>query len=82
MHLTISILRIGLLGLFLFCALRAFPQVPTTQDCLGAIPICQEVYQEDKSPTGSGNYTNGSVKWDGTVAGEELDTGVYVWRIN
>ncbi|HMQ88327.1 MAG TPA: gliding motility-associated C-terminal domain-containing protein [Flavilitoribacter sp.] len=33
-------------------------QVPTIQDCLGAIPVCQEVYTESQSPTGDGNYHN------------------------
>ena len=36
----------------------AFSQVPTEQDCLGAIPICQSIYHETSSFTGSGNYTN------------------------
>ncbi len=31
-------------------------QTPTIQDCLGAIPICQEVYQETQAPVGMGNY--------------------------
>lgn len=33
-------------------------QQPTIQDCLGAIPVCQAIYQEDLSPTGDGNYPN------------------------
>lgn len=28
------------------------------QDCLGAIPICTEIYEEKNAPEGSGNYTN------------------------
>lgn len=31
-------------------------QQPTIQDCLGAIPVCQAIYQEDQSPSGDGNY--------------------------
>lgn len=38
--------------------LRLSAQQPTIQDCLGAIPVCQTVYSEDKSPTGDGNYPN------------------------
>jgi gliding motility-associated-like protein len=38
------------------CLLPA--QTPTIQDCLGAIPICQPVYSESQSPTGTGNYPN------------------------
>ena len=33
-------------------------QVPTKQDCLGAIPICQKIYVVDRAPSGSGNYPN------------------------
>jgi len=33
-------------------------QVPTTQDCLGAIPVCDYVYTEPFTATGSGNYPN------------------------
>lgn len=33
-------------------------QVPTTQDCLGAIPVCDYVYTELFTATGSGNYPN------------------------
>lgn len=33
-------------------------QQPTIQDCLGAIPVCQSIYEEDLSPTGDGNYHN------------------------
>jgi len=33
-------------------------QVPTIQDCLGAIPICQTVYTESQSPSGDGNYVD------------------------
>lgn len=31
-------------------------QVPTTQDCLGAVPVCTEVYGESTAPSGFGNY--------------------------
>jgi len=31
---------------------------PTIQDCGGAIPVCQDVYQELNSPLGEGNYPN------------------------
>jgi len=33
-------------------------QVPTTQDCLGAIPVCDYIYTELFTATGSGNYPN------------------------
>ncbi|RME92299.1 MAG: hypothetical protein D6772_17075, partial [Bacteroidetes bacterium] len=31
---------------------------PTIQDCLGAIPVCQSTYTEDRSPSGQGNIRN------------------------
>ncbi len=48
-----------LINLLLFMNLfTALSQVPTEQDCLGAIPICQPIYHETTSYTGSGNYLN------------------------
>ena len=46
--------------LFLLLAARSLPAqiTPTVQDCLGAIPICQQIYSETLSPTGDGNYNN------------------------
>ncbi len=31
-------------------------QTPTTQDCLGAIPVCDYIYEEDSTAAGYGNY--------------------------
>lgn len=31
-------------------------QIPTNQDCLGAIPVCQDVYSQPLSYVGDGNY--------------------------
>lgn len=33
-------------------------QVPTNQDCLGAIPVCQDTYNQPLSYQGTGNYPN------------------------
>ena len=45
--------------LFLLPALSLPGQVtPTVQDCLGAIPICEQIYSETLSPSGDGNYNN------------------------
>lgn len=33
-------------------------QTPTVQDCLGAIPVCQDIYIEENTYTGTGNYPN------------------------
>lgn len=57
--MQIKRIRRILLFLLLFAYFESgYGQVPTDQDCLGAIPICQPVYHEDSSYTGSGNYTN------------------------
>ncbi|MDP2722156.1 MAG: T9SS type A sorting domain-containing protein [Bacteroidales bacterium] len=34
----------------------AVAQTPTTQDCLGAIPVCDFIYIEDHTANGHGNY--------------------------
>ena len=36
---------------------KILAQIPTTSDCLGAIPVCQEIYNETNSPSGEGNYS-------------------------
>lgn len=38
--------------------LSSFAQIPTDQDCLGAIPVCEGFYTQVNSYTGSGNYPN------------------------
>lgn len=43
--------------IFLFLSQgKIFSQTPTTQDCLGAIPVCDYVYEEDSTAAGYGNY--------------------------
>jgi len=49
------IISILLLGTY---AVSIKAQVPTVQDCLGAIPICQNVYSTTTSYFGMGNYPN------------------------
>ena len=46
-------------------------QVPTIQDCLGAIPVCQEVYTESQSPTGDGcTVTFSSIEYAPRLLGD------------
>lgn len=45
-----------LLPLFVSLAFSSRAQQPTIQDCLGAIPVCQSIYQEDQVPFGKGNF--------------------------
>lgn len=51
-------MRLFYLIFFLFIPSLLQAQVPTVQDCAGAIPICQNVYYEANSYIGSGNYQN------------------------
>ena len=37
-------------------SVQLFAQVPTNQDCGGAIPVCQNVYNQNNSYSGTGNY--------------------------
>jgi len=41
-----------------FLDVQLLAQVPTVQDCLGAIPICQNSYSTTNSYSGVGNYNN------------------------
>lgn len=43
---------------FLFGGIEVSAQNPTNQDCLDAIPICQNVYSTSVSYTGEGNFPN------------------------
>ncbi len=51
-------------NIFIFIAVLTFlnfgnyvySQVPTNQDCQGAIPVCQNVYSQSNSYSGTGNY--------------------------
>jgi gliding motility-associated-like protein len=55
---------------FLFSAFTLHGQVPTIQDCLGAIPVCQQIYVENLSPSGDGNYNNEINTFISCTAGE------------
>ncbi len=48
--------RTPLLLLLIFVFTNLFSQTPTTQDCLGAIPVCDYIYHEDSTASGFGNY--------------------------
>jgi hypothetical protein len=45
-------------SLFVFHSPLTFAQMPTVQDCMGAIPVCQDIYVEENSYSGTGNYPN------------------------
>lgn len=49
-----------LLVIFFSFAIQQYiwPQTPTVQDCSGAIPICQDLYHENNSFSGTGNFAD------------------------
>lgn len=71
--------------LFLFLGNTLSAQTPTVQDCLGAIPVCTEIYSETNSPVGTGNYPNeiNSVHAGGTsCVGSEDNSIWYTFTVN
>jgi hypothetical protein len=61
--------------LFLLCIpIVVQAQVPTNQDCMGAIPVCQNVYSQANSYVGEGNYPN-EIPTTGGCPGNCLMTG-------
>lgn len=60
----------------------AMAQVPTDQDCLGAIPVCQDIYVQQNSYSGTGNYPN-EIPTSGSCPGNCLSSGEKndVWYI-
>jgi len=55
-------------------------QTPTIQDCFGAIPVCKNVYSEEKAPEGNGNFTEVE-EYDGCVPIEESSIW-YTFTVN
>jgi len=51
-------LSVYIFVIVVMAGIRVHAQVPTVQDCLGAIPVCQDIYVEPNVYTGSGNYPN------------------------
>ncbi|MPM64716.1 hypothetical protein SDC9_111604 [bioreactor metagenome] len=49
-----NIYTVLFISLAIYCRVTA--QTPTVQDCLGAIPVSQQIYYQDSSFTGTGNY--------------------------
>jgi gliding motility-associated-like protein len=70
--------RMILLFFAVLFAMYGQAQVPTFQDCLGAIPICDVIHYQTNSYSGSGNYPNEIPKFGGCpgdciVTGERND---------
>ncbi|RMF30438.1 MAG: hypothetical protein D6765_03155 [Bacteroidetes bacterium] len=70
-------LHAALLWCSLPLALNA--QTPTIQDCLGAIPICQQIYTEALAPVGDGNIHD---EIQGTCMDGELNIIWYTFTVN
>lgn len=71
--------------LFLLLSLGPFMasgQIPTTQDCLGAIPICQTTYTENFVPSGAGNYPNEVNPNSTCLGGGEIYSIWYTFTVN
>ncbi len=68
--------------IFIIESLLTFAQIPNDQDCLGAIPVCQEIYVQPNSYSGTGNYPE-EIPTSGGCPGNCLSTGEKndVWYI-
>ena len=78
---------ICLLFILIISPLYIFSQVHTVQDCLGAIPICQNIYSTTTSYSGTGNYPNEinttACPASCLMSGNKNDVhiGVYIYKI-
>ncbi|KAA3625973.1 MAG: gliding motility-associated C-terminal domain-containing protein [Bacteroidetes bacterium] len=70
-----------LIGCLLFFGRFINAQVPTIQDCLGAIPVCQQTYIETDSPTGVGNFPN-EINGLNSCTDGEINSIWYVFTAN
>ncbi len=81
-HSLYSTIIILLLNLTIFD--NIYSQTPTTQDCLGAIPVCDYIYIEEFTATGNGNYNEippaGSNCPNHCMAGE-WNSRWYIWTV-
>ncbi len=78
-HLRLPVLFYLLFGGAFVFSLPA--QEPTIQDCLGAVPICRQVYEENNSPRGRGNYPN-EVNSALSCSGQEDNSIWYTFTVN
>lgn len=58
-----------------------FGQTPTVQDCAGAIPICQGVYEQTQSFQGVGNIPNEVDPFNSCLTDGELNSVWYVFTV-
>lgn len=63
------------------CGTCLFAQSPTNQDCLNAIPICQNVYSTTVSYTGEGNFPNEINNGSSCLSTGELNDVWYTFTV-
>ena len=57
-------------------------QTPTEQDCLGAIPVCQDEYYQEEAYSGTGNFPNEINGLNGTcIVGGEANSVWYTFTV-
>jgi len=73
---------------FIFNSLFIEAQTPTVQDCMGAIPVCQDIYVEENSYSGDGNYPNEIYEdlpcdyaCPGSCLAGEVNSVWYIWTV-
>lgn len=79
-HYTIFRKLFTFVTLVLFAG-QALAQVPTTADCLGAIPICQNTYSYSQSPSGTGNYPTEIDNLSSCLGSGELNDTWYTFTV-
>lgn len=73
-----------LLLLIVFSINISEAQIPTTQDCKGAIPVCDYIYVEDSTAAGFGNYfeiPNGGNNCPNHCVDGEHNSRWYIWTV-
>jgi len=86
-HINIKALSLTtLVLLFISASVSLVAQTPTDQDCLGAITVCQSVYSQSNSYSGTGNYPN-EIPTTGSCPGNCLSSGEkndvwYIFTVN
>lgn len=78
---TLRVLPLAIAIILLPILTPLLAQVPTIQDCLGAIPICQPIYTEDKVANGFGNYTD-EINRDISCLAHEENAIWYTFTVN
>jgi len=67
--------------IFLIFHFNSYAQVPTTQDCLGAIPVCHSTYWNLNSYSGTGNYLNEINASTSCLGGGEVNDVWYTFTV-